>query len=101
DPDNWTPLWSTGESGNAGFAAFQGDGNLVVYNGDGTAHWSSGTSGTSGDFFLAVQDDGNLVIYEDGGATAEWSTGTHCCGAPVHKYPPKAGRRAPSPARYP
>lgn len=50
------------------------DGNLVAYDSNGTAYWTSGTSGSDADQFI-VQDDGNLVLYtSDGGAP--WSTGT-------------------------
>jgi hypothetical protein len=49
---NGTPLWSTGTYGqNCGAnqcrAAFQGDGNFVVYNG-GKPLWNSGTAGNPG-----------------------------------------------------
>ena len=84
---------------------YQGDGNLVLYQNDGTALWSSGTAGTDagevdmqgdGNFViyapgaiwasgtnsgplsrLVVQDDGNMVIY-DGNNNPVWSTNT-CC----------------------
>jgi hypothetical protein len=57
------PLWSSRTSGTApGHAIMQLDGNLVVYDGHGSARWSSGTSGNR-NAYLAVTDDGNLVIY--------------------------------------
>jgi hypothetical protein len=40
----------------------QTDGNLVVYDAQGAATWSSGTAGSAG-AWLAVQDDGNVVLY--------------------------------------
>ncbi|MFF3917201.1 N-acetylmuramoyl-L-alanine amidase [Streptomyces sp. NPDC001852] len=56
------------------------DGNLVIYrNSDGTAIWSSLTSGHSG-AYAYMQSDGNLVVYKSGGGPsaggALWSTGT-------------------------
>ena len=45
---------------------YQTDGNLVLYRGDGTALWGSGTSGhTPGR--AEMQTDGNFVIYDSGG----------------------------------
>jgi hypothetical protein len=67
-------LWNTETHGHHGaWAAFQDDGNLVVYSAWNTPLWSSGTHGHPG-AALAVQDDGNVVIYD--GWTALWSTGT-------------------------
>jgi hypothetical protein len=53
--------------------AFQTDGNLVVYNPEGAAIWSSNTQ-NRGASQLAFQTDGNLVIY--GGKQALWNSGT-------------------------
>jgi hypothetical protein len=56
--------------------AFQGDGNLVVYNSSGAPLWASGTAdqdcsaGCEADF----QGDGNLVLYNNG--RPYWATGT-------------------------
>lgn len=53
---------------------YQGDGNLVLYRGDGVALWSSGTTGlTPG--HVTMQADGNLVIYGPGGVP-QYVTGT-------------------------
>ena len=41
---------------------FQNDGNLVLYNHNGTPLWSSGTAGKSSQY-LDMQSDGNMVIY--------------------------------------
>jgi hypothetical protein len=74
------PLWASNTGGTSpGKTIMQTDGNLVVYDGRGTAVWSSGTGGspTSYDTFLLVQDDGNVVIANMSGQ-ALWSTGT-CC----------------------
>ena len=54
--------------------AQQGDGNLVLYRSDGTALWSSTTSGTAGRVAI-MQGDGNFVIYSGGGSPI-WATGT-------------------------
>jgi hypothetical protein len=75
-------------------AVIQADGNLVVYDSDGKAVWSSNTSSTGdpgGDpdaggahripsdanAVLAIQDDGNIVIYTDGGKFAAWDALHH------------------------
>lgn len=52
----------------------QGDGNLVLRNASGSALWTSGTNGTSGQR-LTMQSDGNLVLYTSKGSVV-WSTGT-------------------------
>ena len=67
-------LWSSGTAG-AGSQCemhFQGDGNLVIYDGLGQAVWHSSTSGAE----LRIQEDGNAVIYHIGGA-ALWQTFTN------------------------
>lgn len=56
----------------------QGDGNLVLYEQNGPAVWSSGTYGQdcSGGQCLAVfQSDGNFVVYN--GVTPLWNSGTY------------------------
>ncbi|MDI1483666.1 matrixin family metalloprotease [Polyangium sp. y55x31] len=52
---------------------FQGDGNLVLYQG-GSALWASGTNGKGGDRAI-MQEDGNLVIYKSTGQPV-WASGT-------------------------
>jgi len=53
----------------------QGDGNLVLYDANGTALWNTGTHGRgTGPYKLALQDDHNLVLYAAGGPI--WSSGT-------------------------
>ncbi|KZX20757.1 hypothetical protein [Rathayibacter tanaceti] len=53
-------------------AAMQGDGNFVVYI-DGSARWSSVTSG--GGNRLEMQPDGNAVVYAPGGGS-RWASNT-------------------------
>ena len=53
---------------------YQPDGNLVLYRGDGTALWSSGTSGHTPGHAI-MQTDGNFVIYDSGG-NVQFSIGT-------------------------
>ena len=54
----------------------QGDGNLVLYDANGTALWNTGTHGQGvAPYKLALQDDHNLVLY-DATPTALWSSGT-------------------------
>jgi hypothetical protein len=68
-------LWSSGTVGHPGAtAAFQADGNLVVYGPDGRALWSAGSDGHPGST-LTVQDDGDVVVYAPGGV-AVWNTAT-------------------------
>lgn len=52
----------------------QGDGNLVLRNASGSALWTSGTAGSSGQR-LSMQSDGNLVMYTKSGS-AVWKTNT-------------------------
>ncbi|MBG6119016.1 MULTISPECIES: hypothetical protein [unclassified Sphingobium] len=68
-------LWHTGTYDTSGaFLAFQGDGKLVVYKGDGTgAIWQSGSYSLCSR--LIVQNDGNVVIYATSGQ-AIWATNT-------------------------
>jgi hypothetical protein len=72
-----TALWSTGTHGaGATVAVMQGDGNLVLYSAGGAALWASNTAGHPG-AWLVVQGDGNLVLYSASGA-ALWASNT-CC----------------------
>ena len=52
----------------------QGDGNLVLYDNQSRAYWSSGTAGR-GTSNLVMQNDGNLVVYRAGG-NPTWYTQT-------------------------
>ena len=54
--------------------AYQGDGNLVLYQSGVGPIWASGTGGTSAGRAI-MQADGNFVIY-DGVGTPVWNTGT-------------------------
>jgi hypothetical protein len=69
---NWSALWSTNTVGSVGFVAMQGDGNFVVYDAQGTARWSSST-GVAG-AYLVVRSDGTVAIYTPKGVPI-WSTG--------------------------
>jgi hypothetical protein len=60
--------WGSGNSGN--HLVVQGDGNIVLYDGNGSAVWATNTAGNSG-AHLALQDDGNMVVYY--GSTPLWS----------------------------
>jgi hypothetical protein len=69
DDDRRERLWSSGTAGTSpGRALLQLDGNLVVYDRDGSARWSSGTSGNR-NARLVVQDDGNVAIVSWDGRT--------------------------------
>ncbi|MEP0873112.1 ricin-type beta-trefoil lectin domain protein [Trichocoleus desertorum AS-A10] len=52
---------------------FQADGNLVLYNPQGTPIWATGTDKTTADL-LNVQADGNVVLYDQGRPI--WATDT-------------------------
>jgi len=64
---NGMPLWGPFGANGQYFCA-QNDGNLVVYNADGTANWSNGSKGTAQ--LLCLQSDSNLVLYH---FEANWS----------------------------
>ncbi|MFJ4618189.1 hypothetical protein [Streptomyces sp. NPDC088812] len=65
--------WSSGTSGSGNRAYFQGDGNLVVSDGNGTPLWHTGTQGHDG-AILCLGADGNVnIIYQD---QAIWSAHT-------------------------
>ena len=66
-----TGTWGPGTQGHRGaYAIFQTDGNLVVYDVNGTALWSSGTSGTYAER-LDLNDDGRIIIWK-----SAWNSGT-------------------------
>lgn len=69
-------LWASNTSGASGaYVVFQTDGNLVVYDGNGSVRWSPNTY-DKGARSLVLQRDGNLVIY-NGSDSALWATGTN------------------------
>ena len=69
DHERRETLWSSSTSGTApGCAILQLDGDLVVYDANGSALWSSGTGGNR-NASLVVEDDGNLVIVSWDGRT--------------------------------
>ena len=73
--DGGTPLWASGTDGRpVGVCIMQGDGNLVIYARGGQPIWDSVTWQHPGSR-LVVQDDGNLVIYRPDG-TPVWATNT-------------------------
>jgi hypothetical protein len=57
--ENGKVTWSAGKTGGT-MLAFQGDGNLVLYQ-DGTVLWATATVGHEG-AKLVLQDDGNVTI---------------------------------------
>jgi RHS repeat-associated protein len=66
-----TGTWGPGTQGHPGaYAIFQTDGNLVVYDVNGTALWNSGTSGTNAER-LDMNDDGRIIIWK-----SAWNSGT-------------------------
>ncbi|MEU8473287.1 hypothetical protein AB0F30_36395 [Streptomyces sp. NPDC029006] len=68
-----TPLWWSGTVGQGAKAVFQADGNFAVYTQDGATAWSSRTDGHDG-AQLVLGANGNVTI-RSGGAVL-WSTGT-------------------------
>ncbi|MDX3850970.1 hypothetical protein [Streptomyces sp. AK02-01A] len=68
-----TPLWWAGTEGRGAKTAFQGDGNFVVYTKDGEVAWASKTMGHDG-AQLVMEAGGDVVIRS--GGTVLWSTDT-------------------------
>ena len=66
------PIWASNTKGSGEFAAFQVDGNLVVYGKGKKPLWASGTD-KKGAAKLKLQDDRNLVLYSETGR-ALWAT---------------------------
>ncbi|MET8564056.1 beta-galactosidase [Streptomyces flaveolus] len=70
-----TALWASGTAGTqAAEVLMQGDGNLVLYTAAGSPVWASNTPGNPG-AKLVLRDDGDVVITSGSGTTL-WSTGT-------------------------
>jgi hypothetical protein len=73
--DGGRPIWASGTAGRmAGVCIMQGDGNLVIYTPGGHPGWASNTAGHAGARLIA-QDDGNTVIYLPSGQPI-WATNT-------------------------
>ncbi|MGW0574697.1 protein kinase domain-containing protein [Streptomyces sp. NPDC002920] len=71
--ENGKARWSSGTTGSDNGAYLQGDGNLVVYSPDGKPLWNTGTQGNPGTI-LCLGADGNVnLIYQD---QAIWSANT-------------------------
>jgi hypothetical protein len=66
-------VWSSDTHASDAHAVFQADGNLVVYSGDDETLWSSRTNGHDG-AVLVLQADGDLTIRQ--GDTILWAAGT-------------------------
>jgi hypothetical protein len=80
--DGGRTTWASNTAGRAaGVAIMQGDGNLVIYTPGPRAIWASNTAGHNGSG-LVVQDDGNTVIYDPGGH-AIWATNTWVAAQPA------------------
>lgn len=72
---NEMPLWSAQINGPVKWVLMQkDDGNLVIYEPDGSALWYSNTAGHPGSK-LIMQDDGNLVIYQ--GSNPTWAAASN------------------------
>ncbi|MFI6864418.1 protein kinase [Streptomyces sp. NPDC050421] len=67
-------MWAAGTSGKDNMAAFQDDGNLVVYTAAGRAIWASNPAGFT-NATLVIQPGGNVVIMA--GGKQVWATNTH------------------------
>jgi len=68
-----TARWASQTSGAGNTAVFQTDGNLVVYDAQTQPVWASNTGGADG-ATLKVLEDGNMVIATDSGVV--WQTNT-------------------------
>jgi hypothetical protein len=65
--DGNTPVWASRTGGTSvGRAEMQSDGNFVIYDGQGTPRFATATPGNAG-AFLVVQGDGNVVVYRPNG----------------------------------
>ncbi len=74
--DGGAALWASATNGKGvGVCIMQADGNLVIYLRGGHAIWASGTNGSPG-AHLIMQVDGNAVIYRTNGSAA-WATNTY------------------------
>jgi hypothetical protein len=63
----------------------QPDGNLVVYDSNGTVKWASGTQGKgTAPYKSVMQSDGNYVLYDANG-NATWASGTQGQGSAPYK----------------
>lgn len=71
--ENNQARWSTDTSGKGARAAFQPDGNLVVYDAANQAVWASNTAGHPA-AQLVLQEDGNITIID--GSSVLWAAGT-------------------------
>ena len=70
---NLVAYWSAGTRGaSGGVAVMQSDGNFIVRDADGVAHWSTGTRSPGA--YLGIQNDCNVVLRSAGGA-ALWASG--------------------------
>jgi len=68
-------LWASSTEGlPVNHVIMRGDGNLVAYSADGTAHWATATDGHPGAWAF-LQDDGNFVVYGSGN-NALWASNT-------------------------
>jgi hypothetical protein len=91
-------LWNTGTTNRgAHLAAMQTDGNLVVYR-PGQALWDSGTWGHPG-ARLVVQNDGNVVVYDPSNRPL-WATGTQL-SSPTPTDPGDSAPPRPSSGKTP
>jgi hypothetical protein len=87
--DSGTAIWTSDTKSAGAYAAFQTDGNLVVYSSAKKALWSTKTSGNKGST-LALGSDGNIVISSSAGkqlwdsdSTGKAGTGKSFAVAPV------------------
>ena len=79
----YTQPWSTKTSNPSGhlreckdarFELQKGDGNLVLYDGNGKVLWAVHKHGGRGGDRLVMQNDGNCVLYD--GQQSIWASGT-------------------------
>jgi outer membrane lipoprotein-sorting protein len=80
--DGGRATWASNTPGRPpGVCIMQGDGNLVIYTPGGHPIWASNTAGHNGSG-LVVQDDGNTVIYDPAGHPV-WATNTWLPNGPT------------------
>jgi hypothetical protein len=71
--ENNRARWTSGTTGTGYKAVFQADGNFVVYTRDNATAWSTRTDGHDG-AELVLQDDGNVTILD--GGVCLWASNT-------------------------
>ncbi len=76
----WLPLWASNTFAAPGTVAMQADGNLVIYDVNGALAWVLGAGTGRPGVHLMVQDDGDLVLLDENDQPL-WATNTGQAGS--------------------